>query len=154
MEQLALSLPVIIFYLWLALAVIMVIIEIACTGILQIWFAIGAVCAAVVAKFYPDYYIAQLLTFLIVSAVLTFIGSRIFREKGDNPQVASNPVYSILGKTAIVTKEINTLEGLGQITINGDMWSAKTKDNEIIKENTKVTVLDIDGVKAVVKPIE
>ena len=142
-----------IVYIWGALALIMVIIEIACTGILQVWFAIGAICSAVVAYFYPDAYLVQLLVFAIVSCVLMFIGSKIFNDKSENRNVGSNPVYSIINKTAVVTKEINTAEGVGQISINGDIWSAKTKDDTVIPENTKVKVLDIDGVKAVVEII-
>ena len=82
-----------------------------------------------------------------------FIGSKIFNDKSENRNVGSNPVYSIINKTAVVTKEINTAEGVGQISINGDIWSAKTKDDTVIPENTKVKVLDIDGVKAVVEII-
>ncbi len=140
-------------YLWGALALIMVVLEISSTGILQIWFAIGAVCAAVVSWYFPGLYWAQILTFAIVSGVLTFIGSKIFTEKTQGRQVGSNPVYSIIGKTAIVTKEINTVEGTGQISVNGDTWSAKTNADTVIPENTKVKVLDIDGVKAVVETI-
>ena len=42
----------------------------------------------------------------------------------------------------------------GQVSINGEMWSAKSLTEEIIPENTKVKVLDIDGVKAVVEIIK
>ncbi len=143
----------IVVYLWGALALIMVVLEISSTGILQIWFAIGAICAAVVARYFPDNYLAQILVFSIVSGVLSFIGSKIFTEKTQGKQVGSNPVYSIIGKTAIVTKEINTVDGSGQITVNGDKWSAKTNGEEVVPENTKVKVLDIDGVKAVVEVI-
>ena len=58
------------------------------------------------------------------------------------------------GKTAIVTKEIDSIKGTGQININGDIWSAKTTNEEIIPINSKVEVLEIDGVRAVVKVIE
>ena len=141
-------------WIWGALAIIFVILEIALTGILQIWFAIGALCAGIVAWFFPDNIVAQALTFVIVSGVLTAIFTKVFSEKGDHPLVSSNPVYTILGKTAVVTKEIDTAQGLGQITINGDKWAAKTTSDTIIPENTKVIVKEIDGVKAVVEVAE
>ena len=83
-------------YIWGAFAILMIIIEIMTIGILQIWFAIGAICAGIVAWFYPDNYLLQLLVFLLVSTVLAFIGSKIFSNK---PRKATqNPVFSILGK--------------------------------------------------------
>ncbi len=141
-------------WVWGITAIVFVVLEIALTGILQIWFAIGALAAGIVAWFFPGNIIAQALTFLVVSGVLTAIFSAIFSEKGDNPLVSSNPVYTILGKTALVTKQIDTANGLGQITVNGDKWAAKAVDGGIIPENTKVIVREIDGVKAVVEVIK
>ena len=141
-------------WIWGILAIIFVILEIALTGILQIWFAIGALCAGIVAWFFPGNIIAQFFTFIVVSGLLTAIFTKVFSEKGDNPLVSSNPVYTILGKTAVVTKEIDTAKGVGQITINGDKWSAKTVNGEVVPENTKVIVKEIDGVKAVVEVAE
>ena len=137
---------------WIVLAVVLVIIEALNTGILAIWFAIGSACAAIVAWIYPGSYVAQLITFIVVSSILTFIGTKIFNNKQIHEK--KQPVYSILGKTAIVTKEISNLTGEGQISINGDKWSAKSNDDSIIPENTKVKVLEIDGVKAVVEIIK
>ena len=141
-------------WVWGIIALIFFVLEIALTGILQIWFAIGALAAGVVAWFFPTNILAQAVTFLVVSGALTAIFSFIFSNKDNSkPTVSSNPVYTILGKTAVVTKQIDTANGLGQITINGDKWSAKSKDDKIIPENTKVIVREIDGVKAVVEEI-
>ncbi len=141
-----------ILYIWGAVALIMIVLEVACTGILQIWFAIGAVCAAVVAWFQPTNYLLQLLVFFSVSGILLLIGTKLLSNKAKKP--TKNPVFSILDKEAIVTKEINNQDGVGQVSVNGEMWSAKSKEDEIIPENTKVKVLEIDGVKAVVEVIK
>ena len=140
-------------WIWGALAVLFIIIEVALTGILQIWFAIGSFCAAIVAWIAPDNYVAQILTFLVVSTVLTFIGTCIFDRQNDGKS-DHNRVYSILDKEAIVTKQIDNTNSSGQISINGDVWSARSKDNSIIEENAKVKIVDIDGVKAVVESIK
>ena len=137
---------------WAIAALIFVIAEVIDSGVLSVWFAIGSGFAAIVAWFYPDNYIAQVLVFIVVSVILTLIGTKVFIKKQKESKV--KPVYSILNKTAIVTKEIDTTNGVGQITINGDQWSAKTADNSIIHENAKVRVLEIDGVKAVVEEIK
>ena len=77
--------------------------------------------------------------------------SRKLTDKIKPKEVPSN-VYTILGKKAIVTVEINSIKGQGQVKIGGDIWSAKTEDDSIIPVNTEVEILKIDGVKAIVTP--
>ena len=70
----------------------------------------------------------------------------------DEDTVVTN-VYSIIGKKAIVTKDINPTLGVGQIKVEGQDWSAKCDSDAIIEKGTEVEILDINGVKAVVTPI-
>ena len=139
------------YVMWISIAVILGIIEMFTTGILAIWFAVGAAVTAIVLAIMPEINFAiQFIIFASVSCILFLTTRKKIKKKFDKGN--SQPVYSILGKTAIVTKEINSIKGTGQININGDIWSAKSNDLElIIPENTKVEVLEIDGVKAVVK---
>ncbi len=145
-------LPPIVWF-WAVLVALFLILELSLTGILQIWFAIGAFVAGIVAYFLPDNYVAQFLTFIFVSGILTAIFTPMFSDK-KSKEASKTPVYSILGKTALVTKEIDTDKGIGQISINGDVWSAKAKEGEVIPENSKVKILEVDGVKAVVELIK
>lgn len=141
-------------YVWVAVAVVLAIIEMFTVGILAIWFAIGAAISAIVVAIWPETSLAmQLLIFAVSSFVLFFLTRNKIRSSFE--KTSTPPVFSILGKTAIVTKEIDSINGTGQISINGDIWSAKAKDNDaIIPENTKVKVLEISGVRAVVEPID
>ncbi len=138
-------------FIWGAVAIIMIVLELIGTGIFEVWFAIGAVAAAVVAGFYPTDYTLQLWTFILVSGILLIIGTIKFYKHDSNK--TPNPVYSIIGKEGIVTKAIDNISGSGQIMIKGDTWSAKSANDETIPEGTKVNVLEIDGVKAVVQKI-
>ena len=49
-----------------------------------------------------------------------------------------------------VIKEVNSLEGSGQIKVGNEIWSAITNEAENIPKGTKVKILEIDGVKAVI----
>ena len=60
-------------------------------------------------------------------------------------------VSSLIGKKAVVTKEIDNTECIGEINVNGQIWSARSFDDEIIKESSNVVIEDIQGVKAIVK---
>lgn len=61
--------------------------------------------------------------------------------------------YSIIGKTGLVTIEINSKKGIGQVKIGSETWSAKGINDEIIPVGSEVEIAEISGVKVVVKPL-
>ena len=69
--------------------------------------------------------------------------------KKDN-EVQTN-AYSIIGKRGVVIKDIDPIRGKGQIQIGTEIWSAKSFDDRKIEKGIEVEILEIDGVKAVVK---
>ena len=62
-------------------------------------------------------------------------------------------VYSLVEKKGIVIEDIDWAKGTGQIKIEGEIWSAKTKEQINIQKGTEVEVESIEGVKAFVKPL-
>jgi len=58
-----------------------------------------------------------------------------------------------IGKIAVVTQEINNLEGTGQVKVAGNTWTARTVNDEIVPEGAEVTVKEISGVKLMVSPV-
>lgn len=121
-------------------------------GFLVFWFAIGAL-IAMVASFFIENVIAQTAIFVISSAILLF-ATRPFVNKFAKPENNTKTnAFSIEGKTGKVIKEIDPIEGTGQIKINGEVWSAKSFDNTTISQDTEVIIEKIDGVKAIVKPV-
>ena len=80
-------------------------------------------------------------------------GSLVKKLFKDNDGTAMNS-NSLIGKTGLVVKEINTLEGKGQVKVNGELWSAFTEDeNIIISEGERVTIESISGVRLKVKSL-
>lgn len=139
---------------WVVIAVALAVLEMFTVGFIALWLAVAAAIVAIVLSIFPATSLTiQLVLFIIVSLVLVLLTKNKFKNKIEKSN--SQSVFSILGKAAIVTKEINSIMGIGQINVNGDFWSAKSNDPEIIiPVNSKVEVLDIDGVRAVVKLIE
>ena len=135
--------------IWLIIAILFFILEMMGPGFLLFWFGVGALITTIVSIF-VDNVIIQIGVFAISSTLLLFCTKPFVKKVTKNETVLTN-VYSIIGKNGIVTKEINTLKGSGQIKINEELWSAKSSTNDIIPEGTTVTVLQIDGVKALVK---
>lgn len=135
---------------WLITAGIFFIVEMLTVGFLVFWFGIGALITMLVSFFVPNPYI-QAVVFLVTSTLLIFLTKPFVNKFLNKDKKIATNAYSIIGRTGIVVKEINPIEGTGQIKVNGEIWSAKTNLTESISENTEVEVVQIDGVKAVVK---
>lgn len=139
-----------IWTLWLIIAGFFAILEIFTVGFLVIWIGAGALLAMIVSFFFPKQIVLQIAIWVISSIILILL-TRKFAEKVEPKATATN-VYSIIGKKAYVTKEINNLKSQGQIKINGDTWSARSENPEgIIPIDSEVEIVRIEGVKAIVK---
>jgi membrane protein implicated in regulation of membrane protease activity len=61
---------------------------------------------------------------------------------------------SLVGKQAIVTREIDNLKAIGQVTVSGQEWSARSwEENGKFPVGSVVRVASINGVKLIVKEI-
>lgn len=135
---------------WLVLLVILVVIELITMGLTTIWFAGGALAAALISI--PGTPLAlQILVFLIVSAVLLYFTRPVAVKYFNRDRIRTN-VESMVGRQAIVISEINNLEGIGQVNTGGMEWSARSSyHNVVLPVGAVVTVLGVDGVKLIVE---
>ena len=133
--------------IWLIVFVVLVIIEIITMGLTTIWFAGGALAAAVHAPLW-----VQIVLFLVVSALLLFFTRPVAVKYFNKDRVRTN-VESLIGQQAIVISEINNLQGIGQVTVNGQEWSARSTDEEAaIPVGCVVIIERVSGVKLIVTP--
>ena len=137
---------------WLILAGFFIILEIATEGFLVFWFGVGALFAVGTSFLVPENILIQIAVFVIVSIILV-LSTRKLTDKIKPKETPSN-VYTIIGKKAVVLQTINNSKSQGQIKIDGDVWSAKTENDEIISEGASVEILGVDGVKTVVNEIK
>lgn len=137
-------------YIWLALVVLFIFIETSTVTLVTIWFAIGAL-AASIASFYRASLTIQLWLFFGLSLVILLI----FRPIATgilNKSLTPTNINSVVGKTALVTEEINNLAQTGQVRINDVEWKARTKKDGVqIPVNTIVEVTEVKGVKLYVE---
>lgn len=134
---------------WLITFIVLLICELVSSALVSIWFCGGAL-VAIVANLLSAPFLIQLIIFIIVSAVLLII-TRPLAKKILKKDTLKTNVSSLIGKKAVVTKEIDNTECIGEINVNGQIWSARSFDDEIIKESSNVVIEDIQGVKAIVK---
>lgn len=140
-----------IWQIWLIISGLLFIGEILTVGFLLFWPAIAALISMVVSMFFPDAIIVQTAVFVLSSALLILFTKPLVNKYIYKKTVPTN-TSKLIGKKAIVIKDIDTIEGIGQVKVDGEVWSAKTENEEIIKEGTEVEITQIDGVKLLVKP--
>lgn len=135
--------------IWLVILAIMIVLEIISLGLTTIWFGIGAIGAAVVAWMGYGIWVQ-----LFVFAVLSVIAMAVFRPiavRYLNRDKEKTNVEDVIGKTVVVTREINNEQATGEVRLNGLEWTARSQDGRVIPEEDRVTVVAVEGVKLIVK---
>ena len=127
---------------WLVLFVILALFELATVNLVSIWFAIGAIIATFVSLV-TDNIMIHLAVFTITSILLLLL-TKPFVKKIKKKDVVPTNLDRVIGKVGVVTEKIEK-DGMGEVKVLGKRWSAYS-DKEI-KENCKVKVLSINGVK-------
>lgn len=136
--------------LWLVVLIVSIGVEVATLGLTSIWFAGGAVVAVIVAAVHGPVWL-QILLFFAVSLLLLFFTRPIAVRYFNRDRVRTN-VESMIGRQAIVTSEIDNLQGIGQVTVGGQEWSARTEaDGMNLQPGTVVDIVAVNGVKLIVK---
>ncbi len=133
-------------YVWLAIAVLLFVIESVTVNLITIWFAIGSLCAMATAIAGGNGSL-QIGVFAVVSAILLIL-TRPFVVKFASKHPTNADM--IIGQEAIVVECIQNVEGKGQIVIQGNTWSARSENQMPIEEGAIVIIKEIVGVKAIV----
>ena len=134
---------------WLAVAIVLLVVEIITLGLTTIWFAGGALVACVAAALQADF-LVQMILFLVVSVMLLFF-TRPVAVRYMNKNRTKTNAESLMGKEAVVLQEINNLKASGQVQLNGIEWTARAENMEdVIEKGAIVYVKKIEGVKLIV----
>ena len=138
---------------WLIIAGFFFVLEIFTTGFLVFWFGIAALITLLLCFIVKSVFL-QFLIFVFFSVVLLFATKPLVRKVTANDKKIKTNAFSIEGKTGKVLVEINPSEGQGQIKVDTETWSAKSEDGSIIPKDSKIRVIRIEGVKAIVELVK
>lgn len=136
-------------FVWLICIVLFSILEAMTTALVSVWFVIGSIVACISSLFNIPFGI-QVGIFLVAS-LLSLVGLRGYTTSRLVKRSRDEPINSIIGKTGLVEEPINNILGRGRVKIGGESWAAKTYDDSIIDAGEYIEVLEIKGVKAIVK---
>lgn len=86
------------------------------------------------------------LTFFLIRPIITKYGYKKYKQVKTNKD-------ALINKNGTVTQEINPINNSGRVKVDGDDWQAKSLNNKIIQTETIVTVVEIDSIILIVKPL-
>lgn len=137
---------------WLAVFIVLLVIEIFTLGLTTIWFCIGAI-AAFIASFMDAGCILQAVLFVSVSLVSLLVTRPIAVKYLMKDQTPTN-VDEMIGKMAVITKGMSDADDMGEAVLNGDTWMTCPVDGRLLETGDHVKVVKIEGVKLIVEKIQ
>lgn len=136
---------------WLVVLIACIAIEAMTMGLTTVWFAGGALVAVFVAVLNGPVAL-QVVLFVLVSLLMLFFTRPVAVKYFNKDRVKTN-AESLVGKSAVVTADIDNIQGVGQAVVGGQEWSARSIDDGMrISAGTVVEIVAINGVKLLVKP--
>lgn len=140
-------------FIWLALLIVFLVIEVATVGLTAIWMAGGSL-AAMLAELIGLNIWWQIGIFIAVSFLL-LIFTRPFAVKYINSNREKTNYEGIIGKVVRITETVNNYEMTGTAVVNGIEWTVRTEeDGQILNPGDLAKVMKISGVKLIVKKYE
>ena len=138
--------------IWLGIMLGFLVVEAACPiHLVSIWFAVGALAAAIAAALEAQLWL-QVVLFLAVSAVLLAC-LWPFTRKVLNPGLQKTNVDAVVGSQGIVLEDVDNVAAQGRVKLGAMEWSARSADGSPIAKDTLVTVDRVEGVKFFVRPM-
>ncbi len=130
-------------WIWIALIVITAALAVLTRKNIFLSLAIGSL-APLVMDIFGAELVFQLIAFVAVFLVIAIvIGKRPGAKSGDG-------VDSIIGNRCVVVERIDGEAGCGQVTVNGQSWSARAVDETITYEiGETLKVVAVEGVKLI-----
>lgn len=140
-------------FIWLGLVAIFLVIEALTVGLTTIWFAGGALVAAL-AAWAGAGQVVQWILFITVSLVL-LIFTRPVAVRYMNRGVEKTNVERLIGQKAIVIQKVDNLAQTGQVRVGDVEWMARTKSDDVqIPEKAVAVIKEVQGVKLIVEEVK
>lgn len=142
---------VISVFVWLAFLIAFVVAEALTVALVSVWFAVGALCACLLAL--AKFSVAvQIGAFCVVSGAM-LAALRPFAGKFLKPHITATNVDSVIGTVGVVTAPVDNRLSCGQVKLGAMEWSARSTTGEPIAVGETVKVDKVEGVKVFVTAV-
>jgi membrane protein implicated in regulation of membrane protease activity len=141
---------------WVALGVVLLLVELRHLAFFALFGAAGAFGAALVALVAPDLVVLQ----VVVAVVVAAIGIRAVRPWVQDAlpvhhegRLARGVHGSLIGEE-VLTLDTVTEHGTGHVLLAGERWLATSGSGDPIPVDTRVLVTGVDGTRLIVWPAD
>ncbi len=136
-------------YVWTLSLILCVLMEAATAALTTIWFMPAGFLCLVLSLFNVPVPI-QVIVYVIVAGLTLVMAKIILKRREKKVQKTPTNADRLIGERAVVTVAIDNLAAKGEVTVKGQVWSARSDAGETIDAGEQVTILRIEGVKLVV----
>lgn len=137
---------------WLIALILFAIAEAATVQLVSIWFTLGSLAAFIIALCGGSLWL-QVVIFIAVS-VITLVLTRPLVKKYLNTQIKPTNADRVIGMACRVTEDIDNIAATGAVSVQGKIWTARSKTGQPFKTGDLVRAVAIEGVKLIVIPID
>ena len=138
-------------WIWIAVIVLAVIIEMLTDQLVSIWFAPGAMVATILDFCEVDI-IWQVIVFLVISIVGIVLAKTVLEKYFPKSGDTKTNIEAIIGEKCVVTEKIDNFASCGLVKVNGQIWSARSViENGVFEVGEILIVVAIEGVKLICK---
>lgn len=137
----------ILWWHWLVVGLVLIGLELIVPSFTIVWFGLGAVLVGIVMVFAPGYPLpAQILTWTVVSAVLTLAWFRYFNPR-TNKTFSGSSKGAVVGETGLVIRSAEPFSK-GRVKfqlplLGADEWPCLA--DEPLEVGDRVKVVDVEG---------
>jgi membrane protein implicated in regulation of membrane protease activity len=139
---------------WLAVALVFAVLEVATVALVGGFITLGALAAAVAAFIGADL-VSQAIVFALVSMLGLVIARRplmAYLKARHGPETLSG-AYGMIGQNAIVVDPIAGAHQRGHVRIAGEDWPALSRDGRSLQQGEVVRVVEINKATLLVERI-
>lgn len=138
--------------MWLLLGIALCILEVLTPGFILACFGIGALAAILPAAFELGT-TWQIITFCVVSFASLLLLRPFLQRLNKGKEGAKTGVDALIGRQVIVKETIYPGLTGGLVSIDGDVWQARTEATETIEAGQTVEVLRQESLVLFVRPV-
>ena len=128
---------------WAALGILFLCLDFAKTSVIKLTLASTFLFCSIISFKFPNNYLYQIYSLLSFGMLFYFLIKMTLKKEQKEIKKAKS-LDDFIGKTAIVKKDIGktiSIDGLGCIEYNNQLWSAKSVDDKEIKAGNKVEIV-------------
>ncbi|WP_294188751.1 NfeD family protein [uncultured Clostridium sp.] len=136
--------------IWIIIAAIAIIIDIATSNFLFAWFTIGAI-AAMIADLFGISFGVQVIIFLVINLITVSLGYP-WAKKKFKKSVKRTPLMEETYIGRVMKAEEDIIEK-AKVKVDGIYWTVLNKGEEI-KRGENFEIIGIEGIKLIIKKEE